>query len=128
MSDYAGYGTLREGHVRVQMENSVLSIDSLFLEPTYLLGDVCMVLSIESGAGQPKISSAGIARLLRASRCVGLSQPGGALPYPGYHPLQGLDNLHSDSGGCNTTRTACFSPMTLLGANLNYDGGFCFQM
>ena len=27
MSDYAGYGTLREGHVRVQMDNSVLWID-----------------------------------------------------------------------------------------------------
>ena len=61
--------------------------------------------------------------------CMSRALPtGGALPYPGYHPLQGLDNLHSDGGGCNTARPECFSPMTLLGANLDYDGGFCFQM
>ena len=104
LSDHAGYGTLREGHVRVQMDNSVLGIDRYFVEPTYLLGDVCMVLSLESGAGQPRLSSAGIARLLRTPRRVGLSQPGGALPDPGYYLLQGLASLHSDGGGCNATR------------------------
>ena len=129
LGDHAGFGTLREGHVRVQMDNSMLCLDWYFVEPTYLLGDVCMVLSIESGAGQPRISSAGIARLLCTPRRVGgLSQPGGALPNTGHYLLHGLDNLHSDSGGCNATRPEYFSPMTLLGANFDYDGGFCFQM
>ena len=75
-----------------------------------------MVLSLEFGAGQLRLSSAGIARLLRTPRRVGLFQPGSALSDPGYYLLQGLDSLHSDGGGCHATRSECFSSMTLLGA------------
>ena len=42
--------------------------------------------------------------------------------------LQGRNSLHSDGGECNATRPECFSPMTSLGENFDYDGGFCFQM
>lgn len=66
--------------MRVQINNSVLSIDRYFVKPTYWLVDVCMVFSLESGAGQPRLSSAGIARLLRTPRRVGLSQQRRAFP------------------------------------------------
>ena len=46
-------------------------------------------------------------------------------PQP-YHSLQGLDNLHSDGGGCNATRSECFSPMTLQILTAIVDFAFWF--
>ena len=69
-----------------------------------MLEDVYMACSVESGAGQPRIASAGIALPYRAQRCEGLSQHGGTLSTTGYLLLSWQDNSIADSGCCEYSK------------------------
>ena len=113
--------------MRVQINNLVLSLVRYFVKPTYWLVDVCMVLSLESGAGQPRLCQQGLHDYCVHHGVEGSPNRGGP-PRPRLLSPQGHDSLHSDGSGCNTTRPKCFSPKTSLGANFYCDGEFCFQM